>query len=57
MKGESKLHKYLSNLLRHGWEESWIPELSLEQVAVIASLANAELHRRMKSTSEEHDHD
>lgn len=57
MDGESKLHKYLSGLLRHGWEESWIPELSIEQVAAIASLANAELHRRLKSPSEEHAND
>lgn len=41
--GVDGLHKYLSGLLRHGWEESWLPELTLEQVAAIAALSNRAL--------------
>lgn len=43
------LHEYLSSLLRHGWGESWLPELTLEQVAAIAALANNEMLERMNS--------
>jgi hypothetical protein len=41
------LHKYLTGLLRHGWDESWLPELTMEQVAAIAALANQELLARL----------
>lgn len=37
------LRSYISSLLKHGWEESWIPDLTIEQVAAIAAIANAEL--------------
>lgn len=40
MKHREILQKYLTSLLRHGWEESWFPDLTFEQVAAIAALSN-----------------
>lgn len=42
-----------NNLLRHGWGESWVPELSLEQLAALRAIADAEMVAALTYKSED----
>lgn len=49
------LREYLTGIVRHGWGESWIPELSVEQLAAISAIAHKELHERLSNPRPENE--
>lgn len=48
----SALNDYISSLINRSWDEAWLPELKIGEVAAIASLANAQLQDMVKRSGE-----
>lgn len=51
-KTNGSTHAYIESLLRHGWE-TFLPELTLEQLAVISKLAAHEVSQRCAALTQE----